>query len=312
MLFSYTIHCLRRTADVGQLKYPAILILMTILFGLSFIATKQALTGMGIFQVVFARHALALLLLVLILWQDPQKFTIARSDWKSFLILTMVEPIGYFIFETYGLRYTSPAHASIIIATIPIFSLLFAVWIIDEKTSWLGILGILLSLGGVYFIISFQQKTFLAPHPVLGNLLALGAAISAGLYNVLCRRLSQKYSPWTITFYQSVVASLFFGPLALVEGLRQTEIIINREIVFSIIYLAIGSSIIAYYLLNYSLSRLHTSRVAVFSNLIPVVTIVASWIIYGELLSFPQLGGAALVISGIYLTFYKRHGPTPA
>lgn len=280
---------------------------MTLLFGLSFIATKQALTGLGIFQVVFARHALALFLLTAILWTDRQKFYIARRDWNKFLVLTAVEPIGYFIFETFGLRYTSPSHVSVIIATIPIFSLIFAIWIINEKTHWIGVIGIIFSLIGVYVIISVQQKTALAPRPLLGNLLALGAAVSAGLYNVLCRRLTRTYSPWTITFYQSVVATIVFSPMAIGEAFWRVEFYINAKVVYSILYLAFGSSIVAYYLLNYALSRLHTSRVAVFSNLIPVVTIFASWIIYGELLSLSQFAGAALVILGIYLTFYRRN-----
>ncbi len=279
---------------------------MTILFGLSFIATKQALNGLGIFQVIFSRHFLALLLLTALLCSDRRKFYIARKDLKHFLALTMVEPVGYFIFETFGLQYTSPSSVSILIATIPIFSLLFALWVLNERSHWIAVLGIIFSLAGVYLIVSVQKTTVLAPRPLLGNVLAIGAAMSAGLYNVLCRRLSRTYSPWTITYYQSIVASVVFLPLAMGEVFWEQKLFINSEIIVSILYLAFGSSVAAYILLNYSLSRLPTYKVAIFSNLIPVVTITASWILYREMMAPLQFAGAALVIAGIYLTYYRR------
>ncbi|UCF63049.1 MAG: DMT family transporter [bacterium] len=286
-------------------RFVPLLILMTCLFGLSFIATKQALNGLGIFQVVFFRHIIALLPLTLILWRDKEMFFIAPGDRWPLLILTFVEPVGYFIFETFGLRYTSPALVSIIIATIPVFSLVFAYWILDEKVNLIALLGIFLSLLGVYGVVSIQQKSALAPLPLLGNILALGAAISAGFYNVLCRKLTQSYSPWTITFYQAVVASIVFLPLTFFEGGISNIVGWNKSVLISILYLSLGSSVLAYYLLNYSLRHLPTHKVAIFANLIPVVTVFWSWVIYGEWLGLRQLLGALVVILGVYLTYYR-------
>lgn len=284
-----------------------LLCIMTILFGLSFIATKFALHGLGIFQVVFFRHLLALFFLTLILWRHRQKFYIAKTDLKHFLLLTFIEPVTYFIFETIGIRYSTPSNVSIIIATIPIFSLLFARWILREKTHGWALFGIFFSLLGVYLIVTSTVESYLAPRPFLGNMFTVGAAISAGLYNVLCRRLSQTYSPWTITFYQSLVASIVFLPLALYQFFLSPDIQLNTEIIFSVVYLAVGSSIIAYFILNYSLSRLPTQQVAIFANLVPVVTVFASWIIYQEFLVRQQFLGAVLVLLGIYLTYLRSN-----
>ena len=286
-------------------RYLSLLFLMTLLFGLSFIASKQALQGLGIFQLVFSRYLLALLLLSAILWRDRKKLIIARKDWKYFLLLTIVEPVGYFIFETFGIRYTSPSNVSLIIATIPIFTLVFAALMIREKISRRAFGGILLSLAGVYFIVSQQQGTTLAPSPILGNLFAMGAAISAGFYNVLCRRITRTYSPLTITFYQSIVATTVFLPLAIIETFFRESTYIDGSIILSIIYLGFGSSVAAYFLLNYTLSRLPTYRVAIFANLIPVVTIFASWLIFREMLRPMQFLGAVLILLGIYLASFR-------
>jgi drug/metabolite transporter (DMT)-like permease len=290
---------------VQENKYLPLLFLMTLLFGISFIATKQALQGLGIFQVVFSRYFLALLLLSAILWKDRNKLYIARRDWKYFLLLTTVEPVGYFIFETMGIRYTSPSNVSLIIATIPVFTLIFATLMIQEKISRWALGGILLSLLGVYFIVSYQVETVLAPAPIPGNLLAIGAAISASFYNVLCRRITRSYSPLTITFYQSIMATIVFLPLAVIETLIRDSTHINGSIILSIFYLGFGSSVAAYFLLNFALSRLPTYRVAIFANLIPVVTIFASWLVFREMLQGRQFFGAGLILLGIYLTTFR-------
>ena len=83
-------------------KNLLLLSFMTTLFGLSFIATKQALAGLGIFQVVFFRHIIALVILTFLIWKQREKLYIARRDRWHFLVLTLIEPVGYFIFETAG------------------------------------------------------------------------------------------------------------------------------------------------------------------------------------------------------------------
>lgn len=283
-----------------------LLVLMTVLFGLSFIAAKFALNGLGVFQLVFGRYFIAFIVLVILFRKKRHYFHIAASDVKHFLLLTLVEPVGYFVMETYGVQYASPSSVSVIIATIPAFAVIFAFFILKERLSPINILGILVSIFGVYLIVSLQQSTDLAPRPVLGDLLALGAAISAGLYNSLARRLAQKYPPITLTYYQTLAASVVFFPLALIEYFLVGEIYVDAFILGNVLFLAIGSSIFAYFLLNRALSRLGAAQVAVFSNLIPVVTIVFSYMLFHELLRPLQLVGAVCVMGGIYLTYRQR------
>ncbi|MFQ5583316.1 MAG: DMT family transporter [Calditrichia bacterium] len=284
-----------------------LLVFMSILFGLTFIATKYALQGLGVFQVVFARYVLAFLVLTIILRKKRKFFYISPGDFKYFLALTMVEPVGYFVLETFGVQFTSPSNVSLIIATIPVFAVIFAAIVIKERPTILTFGGIALSILGVYFIVSTQEASALAPRPFLGNILTLGAAVAAGLYNTLARQLTQRYSPLTVTYYQTMVATVVFFPGAIIEYFIRGEIHFDWLIIGNVLYLALGGSILAYLLLNYSLSRLGVARVSIFSNFIPVVTIVTSYFLFGEMLQPLQLLGAGLVITGIYLT-YKPAG----
>lgn len=276
---------------------------MCALFGLTFIATKFALEGIGIFQVIFGRYCLAFLILVIIFRKKLHYFSIASHDVKHFLALTFVEPVGYFIMETYGIRYSSPANVSLIIATIPVFAVISGYLILKERLSFINILGIFVSIFGVYFIVTLQKSTGLSPRPILGNFLTLGAAIAAGFYNSLARRLTQRYSPITLTYYQTLVATIVFFPLAIIEYFIGDGFNINAFIIGNVVYLAIGGSIFAYFLLNRALSRIGAAQVAVFANLIPVVTIIFSFFLFNEMLQPLQLVGAFCVLGGIYLTY---------
>ena len=281
---------------------------MCTLFGLTFIATKYALQGLGVFQVVFGRYVLAFLVLTIIFRKKRKFFYIAPGDIKYFLVLTFVEPVGYFILETFGIQFTSPSNVSLIIATIPVFAVIFASLMLKEKPSLLSVTGIIISILGVYFIVSLQASNPLASKPLLGNILTLGAAITAGLYNSLARRLTQRYSPLTVTYYQTMVATIVFFPLSIIEFFVQDNFYIDGLIIGNMIYLALGGSIFAYLLLNYSLSRLDVARVSIFSNFIPLVTIVMSYFLFNEMLKPFQLIGAVLVLFGIYLIYKpQRH-----
>ena len=105
-----------------------------------------------------------------------------------------------------------------------------------------------------------------------------------------------------------MVASIIFLPLAIFDSTTLQENHLNWEVVMAVLYLAVGSSVAAYLILNYSLSKLPTYQVATFANLIPVVTISASWLFYRELLSLLQLIGALIVIMGISLVYFRRPG----
>jgi drug/metabolite transporter (DMT)-like permease len=177
---------------------------------------------------------------------------------------------------------------------------------LKERLSPINVSGIFISILGVYFIVSLQKSSELAPEPILGNFLTLGAAMAAGLYNSLARRLTQKYSALTLTYYQTLVATIVFFPLALIEYFLSDGFHIDAFIIGNVFYLAIGGSIFAYFLLNRALSRLSSAKVAVFSNFIPVVTIIISYFAFNEMLRPIQFAGAVCVLVGIYLTYMQK------
>jgi len=287
-------------------KHAALLFFMSFLFGVSYIATQTALRDLGPFQVIFSRYFLASLVLAVVGYQKRHLLRLEPEERKMMLLLALIEPVGYLIFEVFGVRYASPSNVALVVATIPVFAVIFAAILLNEKMTPLGGFGILLSIFGVVIVVHLQDSSRLAPRPVLGSIITLGAAILAGLYNSLARRLTRRCHPFAITFYTTIIAGIAFLPMAAVEFGMHGYFRISASTVASLLFLSVGSSVVGYYILNFSLSKIGAAEVAVFNNFNPVFTIIASFLVFGEVMHPGQFVGAALVLAGIFFTFQRK------
>ncbi len=190
---------------------------MALLFGLSFVVTKYALKSIQPFTLIFLRFLIALLFLGIYYLSRHQRSLLPGDRAKMFLT-SLIVPGLYFLAETYGLKLSSAASVSLLVATIPIFTSLFAFLLLKEKIPfWRGV-GIILSVIGVVVILSSSPATgSFWKLSAVGNFLGLGAAICAALYMALGRNLLLRYSPLTITTFQALSAVIIFFPLATME-----------------------------------------------------------------------------------------------
>ncbi|MFH2095260.1 MAG: DMT family transporter, partial [Bacteroidota bacterium] len=104
---------------------------------------------------------------------------IARKDIRIFMLFALVDPVAYFLCESYGLKLSSPTTAAVIIATIPLFTPIAAAIMTNEKVTLLNFTGIIVSFTGVLLVIVTKDfKMTVAP---LGLLLLFGAVLCAVL-----------------------------------------------------------------------------------------------------------------------------------
>lgn len=286
--------------EAGILPIVALTI-MALLFGLSFVATKYALKSIPPFTLIFLRFLIASLFLGTIYLRKRFRNLDRKDRWRIFLT-SLIVPGLYFLAETYGLKFSSATSVSLLIATIPIFAAAFAFFLLKEKIRvWRGA-GIVFSVIGVGIILTALPAEKASWQVVRGgNLLALGAALCAGLYMALGRSLLPKYSPLTITTFQALFATAVFLPLAGWEWLTHPWGEINAWTMGAVIYLALFCSVLAFFLWNYGISRLEASKAAVFTNLVPVFTVLGAYFLLEESIYGGQIIGGALVISGVTL-----------
>ena len=117
----------------NRLFYYLLLLFSTIFWGVSFIFTKSLLETITPIAIIFFRLLIASTLLMVVtgLFYRPKWSEITVNDFINLFALSCFEPFLYFLFETYSLQYADPTVVSVIIATIPVFTLFLSIPVQD-------------------------------------------------------------------------------------------------------------------------------------------------------------------------------------
>ena len=286
-------------------SYASIVITMT-LFGLSFVWSEQLLTFRDFppQSLVFFRLLFSALLLFVFLFATGRFQRPKRRDIKWFFLLALFEPFIYFIGETNGLRITqSPSLGSIIISTIPLFTIIACFIFYKERATWINITGMLMTLPGVALVMFNEDLTLQVP--LSGILLFFMAAISTAGYAVVIRKLAD-YTPFTIVTFQSVAGALYFLPLAM--GFERESLSIvrwNVETLYPLAMLTVFVSALAFVLFVYSVKKIGVARSNMFTAFVPVVATITVALTGREVIAWHQITGMAVVISGVILSQFS-------
>lgn len=277
---------------------------MSVLFGISFVATKVGLEGFTPAQLIFLRFTFAAgLFFAFSPWFRVGALN--RAGYVQILAMAFLEPGLYFFLEAMGIQRTLASTAAILINTIPLFVLILeAVWLKARVVAHEVVL-VLISLMGVCLLVLAGGIPKTLAGSLLGNLFILGAALSASLYTLIARRLLSRYSVLAVTRLQSFYAALIYLPFAAWDWWSKGLTPVTGRTLGAMLYLGAGCSFLAYWLLNYSLSKVKASHVAAFTNVIPVVGTALAVLFLHEVLYPLQLAGAVLVIGSVALINIK-------
>jgi drug/metabolite transporter (DMT)-like permease len=277
------------------------------IFGLSFLFSKMALNSAGTFELLSFRFLTAFLIMTALIGLKIIKVNYKGKNIKGLLLLGIMEPIIYFIFETYGIKFSSSSIAGLMIALIPIGVVILSAYFLKEKPSAVQFMFIIMSVLGV-ILIGVMGSSGSGGGNLFGILLLLGAVISAAAFTIISRKLSSDFTPIELTYSMMVLAAIFFNGVSIFNHIVNKNIKIyfaplkNIDFLASIAYLGILSSIVAYFLINFTLSKLEASKSAVVSNLATIVSIIAGVVILKESFYYYHLIGSILIIVGVWGT----------
>ncbi|MDW7667911.1 MAG: DMT family transporter [Bacillota bacterium] len=282
-------------------------ILATVLiWGISFISTKASLDYFNPISLAFWRFFLAVIALYIIKKNKYPKVRMDKEDRKIFFAGGISGVFLYFMFENYGMEYLTASTASILIAVIPVLTMISETIINKEKVSVKKIISVTLSVIGVILIVGFDPQRDIVDM-LIGSALILLASISWVVYTFLSKPLYKKYTTITITYYQTLIGFVFFG---LLMPFNNSNIFnLPLGIYIHVIYLGVLSSAAAYLLFIYALETLEATVCNIFINLIPVVTVSAGIIFLNEKITLLQGLGAVIIISSILMLTYKKKEP---
>ena len=249
------------------------------------------------------RILLAGVLLLVINLLTHQKMRIRRQDILLFALLSLCMPFIYFVAETYGLDFTqSPTITSLIIATNPLFAMAAGLLIFKENFSWLNILGVVVTLAGLWLVTFSRTST--GPMFWVGIGILFIAVISEVSQISFTKSLSAHYSPSVIVMYQFLFGAVLFLPLFFTKGLTHFDasLYLSWSVLYPTLALALLCSATAFTSWAYAIGHLGVARTSVFLAVVPLVTAVLSTLFGEDSLSALQWNGLAIGMVGIYLT----------
>jgi len=293
-------------------NYLAYLLIVTamLFWGMSYIWIKIAYEFLGPLSTVFLRLFFSLLLILIIALIFGIRILPHKEDIPAFMLLAFFEPFAYFMDESLGLQRVTSSVASIMIGTIPLFIPLFAFLILKDKITRNNIIGLFISFIGLLVLILKKDLSFQASPS--GILLMLVAVFAGALYTIQLKKLATKYKVGTIIINMQIFGLIYFAPFFLYyewNDFIHTEI--TMKLIVAIAQLVVFASLGALYFFIYSVDKIGVTRTSLFTNLIPVVTVIAAWIaLPNEEVNLKLIIGIVIILTGVYIGNYAKKEKT--
>jgi drug/metabolite transporter (DMT)-like permease len=267
-----------------------------LLWASAFAGIKAGLKGYGAGELALLRFAVASAVLggyaLATGMRHPDVRDLPRVAAAGLLGITI-----YHVALNFGELTVTAGAASLIIASGPVFTALFATAFLGERLTVLGWAGIAVSFAGVALITLGEGSGGLHFEP--GALLILVSAVATGAYFVISKPLLDRYGALAFTTYAiwtGTVPMLVWAP-SLVRQMSAATIGQTAAVV----YLGVFPAAIAYLAWSYALARMPASLLSAFLYLSPVLAIAIAFVWIGETPSAVSVLGGAIAIAGVAL-----------
>lgn len=274
-------------------------------WGLSFVWFKIVVVYYAPITIIFIRLLISASFMLLFLLLTGTFQRIQRKHLKHFLLLSFTQPFCYFLGESFGLTTVTSTVASVIIATIPLFSPFAGYYLARERISKMVVLGLFFSFAGILLMLINKNLSFNADPK--GVLLLFFAVFSAVAYSVIVRKITNEYSPVTIITFQNLFGALYFLPLFLIFDFKQfIQVVPTRELVVAMLQLSLFASTLSYVFYIIAIKEIGITKSNIFTNLIPVFTGIFSFFVLHEVFTSFKIAGMLLVMFGLVVSQAKK------
>src|SRR2546425_7716482 len=275
-------------------------------WGASFLFIKLAVRDMSPATLVLSRAVFGAVTLGLIFAARRQTPfpTGTRARLLPFLAMAIFGSLLPWVAIAFGELSIRSALASILNATPPLWTGLFAFWVPPaERPSALNYLGVAIGFMGTGILIAPDLIGQPLRATTIGTLAVAGAAASYAVAALVQRRRLRGVSPLQVGFWQLALAT----PLALAAALPTIGAThLQSASIAAIIVLGVGGSGIAYLLYYFMMNTLGATRATTVTFLLPVTAVFWGASILHEAITVPILAGMAVILLGVFLTSRQR------
>lgn len=278
-------------------------------WGFSFLFTRIALDRTEVFTLLSHRFLLAFALLHLFPGQ-LRAMKASRKQKLLLLALGLAQPVLYYIGEEYGILHATTGFSGVMIAMIPIVSILAAALILKERATVGQYVFSAVSVCGVIGLGLLSGSSGRLDWIGVG---ALTVAVCAGVcYSLLSRSLSREATPFTRTYAMIGTGAAAFTVLAFLTNGGDLSAYVrpltDLRYDLSVAFLSVLCTVICFFLSGYALTRLPVARETAFANLTTAVSVFAGVLILREPFSWAALGFCAMILLGVWGVQHAARG----
>jgi len=282
-----------------QYMADGMLLVTAIVWGSGFVITAIALEYLTAYQVMAGRFLLAAIILTTIFGYRLKKAS-KSVIWKGIILGTILYIA--FALQTVGLQYTTPSKNAFLTAVNVIVVPLIAYAVYKRRIDGYEIIGSIMAIVGIGFL-SLQGSLTMN----IGDALSLACAV-AFAFDIFCTNLFvQKEDAIALTIIQFITASLLGILVVVSQGDIPTTL--EKEAIYSIIYLAIFSTTLAYLFQNVANQYTSATKAAIILSTEAFFGMVLSVIFLHEILTGRMVIGAVLILLAILIAEIKPAHP---
>jgi drug/metabolite transporter (DMT)-like permease len=290
---------------------PLAWLTLCVVWSSTWLAIKIGLRDLPPISFVAIRFLIAITVLVVISIGRTRLLPLRRNDYVVLAITGILMFAVNYTLLFWAELHVSSGLAAVLQATIPIFGMIFAHWMLpDEPLRLQKLAGAIIALGGVTLICG-RLLGFNGALAFWGGVGVVVGAASAAFANVLVKARSIQLAPAMLAAWQMIfgIAPLLVLGFA-VDG-NPARFHWTAMALFCLLYLAVIGSALTFLLLYWLLLRLTVAQLQSISLITPPGAVMLGWLIGGETFPVSSLLGAAFVLIGVWMIFRKPEEAEP-
>lgn len=213
----------------------------------------------------------------------------------------------------FGLRHTTAVNATILVTTVPVFTVLGSLLLGLERPSALKLAGIGLAAVGAIVLVDPLRLT-LGPGEALGNLLILCGMMCYAAYFLVSKPVVARHDPVTVSAYVMLFSAIGVLPIGVPALARADLTGIPLSTWWLVGYVVVFPTIFTYFLNLWALRRVSSGTVATFIYLQPLFAALASPWVLGEAVGTRTIVAGLVIFAGLGLVIVAeriRHETIP-
>ena len=280
-------------------RHTLLALLVVVIWGVNFVAIDLGLAHVP--PLVFLAMRFVLVAVPAVFFIRPPAI-----GWRNILLIGAFLSLGQFTLLYLALSLgMPPGLASLLLQTQIVFSVIVSSLLLREHPTRRQLVGIVIGMAGLAVVVVGHTNAA----PWLPLVITLLAALSWAIGNVLSRRARAASGLSLVVWSGLVVPIPSLGLALLVDGPQAVSYSLTHlsiAAILSTVYTAVAASLVAYTIWNSLLARYPTGAVVPFTLLVPVIGILAAWVVYRENPTASELIGGAIMLGGLAAAVVSR------